>query len=230
MDMKHKCCTFAFSITLNNTNMKKLLLFTMLVAVASMFTACENPDNKTAQNMKGTWEGSTYFGDDEYPADYQFFPDAESNTGKFLEIDYLSLTDEAGEDTYDMPYIAYVGGTYTVKDGKLFLNYDTESAWVLFDEDPVTDYVNAYLAYDLEYGGGEWQEYDPQDIIDYYIDTRTDELGSSWEEIITNFNSGMSNGYGQLKVTETQLSYHTSDLGELVFTKAAEDLFDEYPF
>jgi hypothetical protein len=40
----------------------------------------------------------------------------------------------------------------------------------------------------------------------------------------------MSNGYGQLKVTETQLSYHTSDLGELVFTKAAEDLFDEYPF
>jgi len=212
------------------SNMKKLLLFTMLVAVASMFTACENTNNKTAQDMKGTWEGSTYFGDEEYPADYQFFPDAESNTGKFLEIDYLSITDEVGEEIYDMPYLAYVGGTYTVKDGSLYLNYDTETAWVWFDEDPVIDYVDAFLAYDLEYGEGEWQEFEAQDLVDYFIESRTEDLGSTWEEIITNFNSGMSNGYGQLKVTETQLSYHTSDLGELVFTKAAEDLFDEYPF
>ena len=202
----------------------------MLVAVASMFTACDNPDNKTAQNMKGSWEGSTYFGEDEYPAEYQFFPEAKSNTGKFVELDYLSINDTVGEVIYDMPYIAYVGGTYTVKDGKLYLDYDTESAWVLFDEDPVKEYVTAFLEYDREYGEGGWQEYEVQELVDYFIDSRTDDLGSSWEKIIEDFNTGLSSGYGKLKVTESQISYHTSDLGELVFTKAAEDYFEEYPF
>ena len=210
--------------------MKKLLLITMLVAVASMFTACEDTNKKMAQDMKGTWEGSTYFGEDEYPADFQFFPDAEKNTGKFLEIDYLSISDDVDEITYQMPYLAYVGGTYTVKEGKLFLDYDSESAWVWFDEDPVIEYVNAFLAYDLEYGEGEWQEFEAQELVDYFIESRTEDLGSAWEEIIVDLNKGMSNGYGELKVSPEQISYHTSDLGVLVFTRADYDVFDEYPF
>ena len=45
--------------------MKKFFLFTMLVAVASLFTSCENPDTKLAQSLVGTWEGYNYFGEDE---------------------------------------------------------------------------------------------------------------------------------------------------------------------
>lgn len=210
--------------------MKKVLLITMLVAVASMFSACENKDNKMAQDMKGTWEGSTYFGEDEYPADYLFFPDAESNTGNFLEIDYLNFTEMIEDDSYEIPYLAYTGGTFTVKDGTLFLDYDTESSWVWFDEDAVMEYVMAFLEYDRVYGDGEWQEEAPQDMADYYINTQEESIGPEWQTIIADLNEGLSNGYGQLKVTAEQISYHTSDLGELVFTKSDEDLFDEYPF
>ena len=210
--------------------MKKILLFTMLVAVASLFTSCENADVKTAQAMAGVWEGSTFFGDDEYPADYQFFPDEKGNTGHFVEIDYLSITDEVGDVIYEMPYLAHVGGTYTVKDGNLFLDYDVESAWVWFDEDPVIEYVNAFLEYDRESGAGEWQEFEAQELVDYFIDSRTEDLGNSWEDIIRDFNTGMENGYGELKVTDTQISYHTSDLGVLVFTKADYEIFEEYPY
>lgn len=210
--------------------MKKLLLITMLVAAASMFTACDSPNNKTAQNMSGTWEGSTYFGDEEYPSDYQFFPNANSNTGQFIELDYLSISDEIDGFTYEMPYIAYVGGTYTVKDGHLFLDYDSETAWVYIEEEPVLQYVTAYLEYDREYGDGDFLDSDPEELTEYFIDSRTESLGNSWEEVITDFNTGMTNGYGELKVTESQISYHTSDLGVLVFTRADYDIFEEYPF
>ena len=207
--------------------MKKIFLFTMLVAVALLFTSCENADVKTAQNMAGTWEGSTFFGEDEYPADYQFFPDEKGNTGRFVEIDYLSITDEVGDVTYEIPYSAYVGGKYTVKD-RLYLEYDVETAWVYIEEEPVTEYVTAFLEFDRESGAGEWL--DAKDLSEYFIDSMTEDLGNSWEGIIKDFNTGLANGFGQLKVTKNQLSYHTSDLGELVFTKASEDLFDEYPF
>lgn len=230
MDMKHNCYTFAKLITFNNTDMKKLLLITMLVAVASLFTACDDTNKKMAQDLSGTWEGSTYLGEEEYPADYQFFPDAESNTGKFLEIDYLSLVDEVGDDTYEMPYIAYSGGTYTVKEGKLFLDYDSETAWVWFEDEPVLDYVTAFLEYDREFGEGEWLDYEAEELAEYFINSRTDDLGSAWEEVISEFNTGMTSGYGELKVTPSQFSYSTSDLGTLVFTRADYTIFDEYPF
>ena len=210
--------------------MKKLFLITMLVAVASMFTACENKDNNMAQDLKGTWEGFTYMGEDKYPADYQFFPDAESNTGKFLDIDYFNFTETIEDDTYEISYIAYAGGSYTVKDGKLYLDYNPETAWVWIDEEAVTEYVMAFLEYDSMYGDGEWQEEDPEEIVEYYINTQEESIGPAWEKVITDFNTGMNSGYGNLKVSNDQFSYTTSDLGELVFTKAAEELFDEYPF
>lgn len=202
----------------------------MLVAVASMFTACENKDNQMAQDLKGTWNGSTYFGEDEYPADYVFFPDDESNTGLFLDIEYLSFTEMIEDDAYEIPYMAYAGGTYTVKDGKLFLEYNPETAWVWFDEEDVMEYVMAFLEYDRVYGTGEWQEEDPQEIAQYYTDTQTESIGPNWEEVITDFNTGMSSGYGDLKVSQDQFSYSTSDLGVLTFTRADYTLFDEYPF
>lgn len=210
--------------------MKKILLFTMLVAVASLFTSCENADVKTAQNMAGTWEGSTFFGEDEYPADYQFFPDEKGNTGRFVEIDYLSITDEVGDVTYEMPYSAYVGGKYTVKDGTLYLEYDVETAWVYIEEEPVTEYVTAFLEFDRESGAGEWLDANVEDLVDYFIESRTEDLGNSWEEIIKDFNTGLEYGYGDLKVTDTQISYHTSDLGVLTFTRSEDDVFEKYPF
>lgn len=212
--------------------MKKLLLFTMLVAVASLFTACENPDNQKAQNMQGTWEGYNYFGDEETPAEYQFYPEAESNHGKFIEMNHLVFNDEVDGVAFDMPYLAYVGGEYSVKDGRLYITYDTETAGVMFDEDPILAYVTAYLEYDREKGEGEWIGELPEDVAEYFLNTRTDSFGEAWTEMCQEFNDANvgASGFGDLKISDNKLSYHTSDLGTLEYTLSEEDWFEEYPF
>jgi len=212
--------------------MKKILLFTMLVAVASLFTACENPDTKAAQNLQGTWEGYNYFGEDEVDAEYQFFACDENNTGKFIEVNHLSFTDEVDGIEYEMPYLAYVGGEYSVKDGHLYMSYDPETAEVYFYEDPVMDYITAYLTWDSEKGEGVWTEDTPEDVTEYFINSRTESFGEIWAEMCeeSNTNNTESTGFGDLKVDEKQMSYHASDLGTLTYTRASKDIFEEYPF
>lgn len=212
--------------------MKKVLLMTMLVAVASLFTACENPNTKLAQSLVGTWDGSNYFDDEAVDAEYQFFACDENNSGKFVEVNHLSFSDEVDGIEYELPYLAFVGGTYTVKDGSLVLVYDTETAGVHFYEDPVSDYVNAYLTYDREKGEGAWVEDSPESVIEYFIASRTDSFGEVWAEMCEDYNSNNSNatGYGELKVDEKTMSYHTSDLGTLKYTRDTENWFEEYPF
>lgn len=212
--------------------MKKVLLFTMLVAVASLFTSCENPDTKLAQSLVGTWEGYNYFGEDEVDAEYQYFECDAQNAGKFLEVNHLTFVDEVDGIEYEMPYLAYVGGDYSVKDGRLYMNYDPETAEVYFNEDAVMEYVTAYLIYDREKGEGAWAEDTPEDVTEYFIASRSESFGEIWTEMCEDSNSGNSEaaGFGDLKVNETTMSYHASDLGTLKYTRSTSDIFEEYPF
>ena len=212
--------------------MKKVLLFTMLVAVASLFTSCENPDIKLAQSLVGTWDGSNYFDGDEVDAKYQFFACDENNKGKFVEINHLSIFDEVDGIEYEMPYIAFVGGDYSVKNGYLVLSYDAESAGVYFNEDPIINYVNAYLTYDREKGEGIWTQENPEDVTEWFISTTTDDFEEDWAEMCKKFNTNNEEamGFGNLKVDEKVMSYHTNDLGTLTYTRDEVDWFEQYPF
>ena len=204
----------------------------MLVAIASMFTSCENPDTKLAKDLVGTWSGYNYFGEDEVDAEYQFFACDDNNSGNFAEINHLTFVDEVDGVEYEMPYLAYVGGKYTVKDGHLALIYDPETAGILFDEDYVSDYVIAFLTYDREKGEGEWIEETPEDVIEYFIDSREESFGEVWADMCKESNEGNKDaaGFGELKVTETSMSYHAADLGTLKYTREDVDWFSDYPF
>lgn len=204
----------------------------MLVAVASFFTACENPNTKLAQSLVGTWNGSNYFGGEAFDAEYQFFACDENNSGKFMEMNHLSFSDEVDGIEYELPYIAFVGGTYTVKDGNLIMIYDPETAGIHIQEGPVSDYVNAYLTYDREKGEGAWGEDSPESVIEYFIDSRTGSYEKDWTKMCEEYNANNSNlnGFSELKVDEKTMSYQTSDLGTLKYTRSSKDWFEKYPF
>lgn len=212
--------------------MKKAILFSLFIAVASLLTSCDNPDTTLAQNLVGTWEGYNYFGDEEIDAEYQYFECDENNSGKFIEVNHLTFVDEIDSIEYEIPYFAYVGGEYYVKDGRLYMTYDPETAEVYFFEDQAFEYVSAFLAWDREKGEGAWIEDTPEDVTEYFIASRSESFGEDWSKMCEKANSNNSEaaGFSELKVDQNTLSFHASDMGTLKYTRSEENIFEEYPF
>jgi hypothetical protein len=209
--------------------MKKVLLFTMLIAVASLFTSCESSDSKLVKNLKGSWEGTTLVFGEETPVQYQFFESTDGKTGKFVEETEQYIYDTINGEPFAIPYWAYVCGKYSVEDGWLDFKYEPETSTILFDEDYVLGYINAFLENDRLNGEGLWAEETPEDLTEYFLDTRSEDLGQEWSEICEEFNNAEGDGFSNLTVDENTMSFAATDMDKIVF-KRTTDMFDKYPF
>ena len=208
--------------------MKKVLFFTMLLAVASMFTSCENPDKKLVKDLTGTWSGTTIFAEEEVPLVYQFFESADGLTGNFIELTVLSIEDEIDGVDYTIPYYAYVGGTYKVDDGWLSIQYDLETVTIEFDEEDVYEYVAAFLDYDREQGDQQWLDDTPESLTEYFISSRQVSIGEEWTGYCEDFNNSKGDGFKDLTVSESSMSFKANDYNAQFHR--AKDMFDNYPF
>ena len=208
--------------------MKKFFLFAMLFAVASMFTSCEDPDKKLVNDLKGTWSGTTTIDDDDLPVEYQFFESTDGHTGMFIEVTHLSILDTIDYTVYEVPYRAYVGGSYSVKDGWLSITYDSETSTIIFDEDVAYDYIAAFLDNARERGDEDWMNETPEDVTEYFINSRTEDIEDEWREMCDNFNKGKKDGFSHLTVSPSKMSFSASD-GPAEFDRT-DDIFDSYPF
>ena len=208
--------------------MRKILF--LMLSMAFVFTACEDKDATLAKGLVGTWYGTGYVDENETEMGYQFFEGSEPKTGKFVEITDYRLLMEDFDSEFEIPYTAYAGGTYTVKDGSLILTYDTETTSIILDKEAVNEYVTLLQQQDAETGDGFWANEDAEKIAIYFTDTREEDLTKLWTELLDDMNNSEGSGFGDLKVDDKKMSFDTEDVGTLSYERVEKNIFEEYPF
>ena len=202
--------------------MKKILIITMLLTAVCIGSSCQdkNNDKLLAKNLIGTWEGSTYIDDEEYPVDYQFFESTDGTTGNFIEIAYLHEID----GDFDIRYFIYASGEYAVKDGRLSLTFFPETTYAdPYDEDALGEYATALWEYYQEEGRELLWE-DESELAVAVLETWEE----TWSEVCKNRNLS-GNNYSNLTISENKMSF-VADNRALEFTRADHDWFTAYPF
>ena len=202
--------------------MKKILIITMLLTAVCVGSSCQDKsfDKQLAKSLIGTWEGSIYIDDEEYPVDYQFFESTDGTTGNFIEIAYLHEID----GDFDIRYFAYASGEYSVKDGHLTLTFFPETTYAdPYDEDALGEYVTALWEYYQEEGRQLLWE-DESELAVAVLETFED----TWSEVCKNRNLS-GNDFSDLVITENKMSF-TAGNRTLEFTRADHDWFTAYPF
>lgn len=207
--------------------MRRFLLFTMMLAVVSMFTACEDTDAKLAQDLKGAWKGTTLINDEEYPMAYQFFESTDGKTGKFVEITSDSYTEKLDGVEYGLPCFVYVGGQYTIDEGWLSLKYDPETTLIEMDEDALRDFAEAYLL--TVQDNPDWADATVDDVMSLYSEIVDEDDQGSWQEMYEKSNANKADGYSNLTIKDGKMSYKTGDAGVVEF-ESTDEVFKRYPF
>ncbi len=209
--------------------MKKLLLFTMMLAVASVFTACEDTDAKLAEKLKGSWKGTTLINDEEYPMAYQFFESTDGKTGKFVEMTSDKYLEEIDGEEYVLPYVVYVGGQYKIDEGWLSLTYSPETTVIEIYEDALNNFAEAYLAYDRAKEEPSMGDATVEEVAELYKEYIFDEDNDNWTEMYEKLNANKADGFSNLSINEGKMSYKTGDAGRLEF-ESTDEIFKQYPF
>lgn len=202
--------------------MKKTLIITMLLTVVCVNLSCQNKntDKQLAKDLIGTWEGSIYIDDEEFPVDYQFFESTDGTTGNFIEIAYLHEID----GDFDIRYFAYVSGEYKVKDGQLSLTFFPESTYAdPYDEDALAEYAAVLWEYYQEEGRRLLWE-DQSELAVAVLET----LEETWSNVCESRNQE-GNDYSKLTITENELSFVAGDR-TLQFTRTDHEWFTAFPF
>ena len=207
--------------------MKRFLLFTMMLAVASVFTACEDTDAKLAQDLKGAWKGNTLINGEEYPMAYQFFESTDGKTGKFVEITCDSYTEELDDIEFELPCYVYVGGKYTIDEGWLSLKYYPETTIIEMDEDAMKDFAEAYLL--TVQDNPDWENATPEDVIRLYSEIVNEDDQESWQDMYEKSNTSGADGFSNLTIKDGKMSYKTGDAGVVEY-ESAKEVFKKYPF
>lgn len=207
--------------------MKKLLF--LIMSMAFVFTACEDKDVTLTKGIVGTWVGTTMVDEDETDMICQFFADENATTGKYVEaLTYFDEVEEYGI-TYALPYNVYVGGKFRVKDASVKITYDTTSVEVSADTTAIRDYIMSVLEYDREQGEQRYVDQDVEELIRNYTKGTNAELSELWTEIYKESNNDSGYGFSDLQVDEKTMSYKSSDLGKIEFTRSPQNLYEEYP-
>ena len=209
--------------------MKRFLLFTMMLAVAFSFTACEDTDSQLAEKLKGSWKGTTLINSEEYPMVYQFFESTDGKTGKFVEITSDSYTEDIDGEDFKLPFNVYVGGTYKIDGGWLSLTYAPKTTIIELDEDALNEFALTYLAYDSQKEEPEMDGITPEDFMELYTEFVDDEDNANWTEMYEKLNANKADGFSNLTINEGKMSYKTGDAGRIEFT-TTDDVFVKYPF
>jgi len=201
----------------------------MMLAVVSMFTACEDTDAQLAEKLKGTWKGTTLINKEEYPMTYQFFESTDGKTGKFVEITSDKYTEEVNGEEYKLPFNVYVGGTYKIDEGWISLSYFPETTLVELDEDYLRKFAEVYLQSERMTDNTEWADATPEDVMDLYTQYIDEEDQGSWIDMYKTLNENKADGFSNLTINEGKMSYKTGDAGRVEF-ESIEDIFIKYPF
>lgn len=209
--------------------MKRFLLFTMMLAVVSMFTACEDTDAQLAEKLKGTWIGTTLINEEEHTMMYQFFESTDGKTGKFVEITRDKYSEEVEGTEYELPCSVYVGGTYKIDEGWLSLTYAPKTAIIEMDDEELGAFADAYLHSEKVQNDPDWAESTVEDIMDLYDQYIAEEEEGNWTDMYENLNANKNDGYSNLTIKDGKMSYKTGDAGVISFD-STDDIFKQYPF
>ncbi len=206
------------------------LLFALFIALATMFTACENNDAKLVEGLKGSWKGESKVGGKTVSVEYQYFESTDGKTGKFVEITNLSYLDSLNGVEYAIPYLAYVGGEYSVEDGWFKIKYYPETTNIDFDQNAILDYAADFLQYQSEIGDTTWADETPESLKAFFIETLTDGCVNDWQESCEDFNNSIIDSFDNLYIDENTMSFKCGDLGKVEFQRKNHNFFDEYPY
>lgn len=213
-------------------NKKKLTAMVVSLCCCLAFTSCN--DEKLAKQMEGTWQCSytnAYdTGEKERVKQVMTFHYDESEDGEdggtFVEELYGSVKDidlVFVDGTIDCRYHSSISGTWSVELGDLYLTYDVATLEVELDRNDVDLKLNRMVD-QLEMAGYMMETFsDPKD--DFVREAQKDcykELFHQYKQ--QNADDG---GFVDLKVSATEMSFETSDLGRMTFHRVSSSSEEE---
>lgn len=210
--------------------MRKLSLFTLFIALATLFTSCEISDDQLAQRLKGAWVGESIVNGKNAKVEYQYFESADGKTGKFVEITNLSVSDTINGSEYVLPYKAYVGGDYSINNGLFSITYLPETTQIVFDNDAINNYAQAFITNENGKENSEFTDTTPEELAASIIESGTERLSGDMKSFYVDYNELKPDGYENLRIDDNKMSFMTSDVAKVEFKRMGNDILEEYPY
>lgn len=207
-------------------NPKRYKLIGRLSAYAVLCTllvSCD--DNRLARELNGTWRGSVSTSYDDQSQERQtifatflYDKDGDTDGGTLVEERKIKMTNMDLDDyTADAVYHSRIEGTWEVIWGDSYIYYDVSSLQVTVNEKEVNIH---------------WQSISQpfnalSDFLSYGYNVKTDLTRqlqkNAYSELFKSYKEDAAQAedapYVDLKVNGNSMSYETSDVGQLTFTR-----------
>lgn len=208
--------------------MKKLIL---LAALPIVFISCN--DTKLAQQLDGSWQGgysvSYDDGSKEYineTLEFSYNGDREDDNGTFTELleGKMHLTDTDGSMACN--YRSRIEGQYEVLAGDLYLYYNVSTLTVDVDENDID------IAFDHALDQLEYEAASVEYITSTLRSPKEEMAKEAKKEIYrTLFHQYKQTdegvGFLDLKVSDTEMSFDTEDMGRFTFHRESPPKYQE---